>query len=70
MRTAVVAAPGAVVVALTDAELRLTLSDGTSRQISYKAGDARWAATTAPHRDELLTDGDVELVRIEPKVRR
>jgi hypothetical protein len=34
-------APGAVIVALTSAELRLTLSDGSSRQIAYKAGDAR-----------------------------
>lgn len=63
-------APGAVVVALSDAELRLTTADGTSRLISYKAGDARWSVTTEPHQDEVTSDRPVELIRIEPKLRR
>ena len=63
-------APGAVVVALSDVELRLTTTDGTSRRISYKAGDARWSATTQAHQDEITSDGRAELIRIEPKLRR
>jgi hypothetical protein len=62
-------APGAIVVALTNAELRLHLSDGSSRDVSYKAGDARWSATTDLHLDEVISDQPVELVRIEPKLR-
>ena len=56
--------------ALSDAELRLTTADGTSRLISYKAGDARWSVTTQPHQDEVTSDRPVELIRIEPKLRR
>src|SRR5262245_10317501 len=63
-------APGAIVVALTDAELRLRLSDGSSREVSYKAGDARWSATTDPHQDEVISEQPVELIRIEPKIRK
>jgi hypothetical protein len=62
-------APGAIVVALTNAELRLRLSDGSAREVSYKAGDARWSATTDPHQDEVISDQPVELIRIEPKLR-
>jgi hypothetical protein len=49
-------APGAVIAALTSAELRLTLADRSSRQISYKAGDARWSTTTDAHQDEVMSD--------------
>src|SRR5262245_6392737 len=56
--------PGAVVVALSDAELRVTTTDGVSRQISYKAGEARWAATTDAHQDEVISNGPVELIRV------
>jgi hypothetical protein len=42
-------APGAVIVQLTDQDMRLTSPDGATRLVSYKAGDVRWAGTTEPH---------------------
>src|SRR5438874_10219729 len=36
-------APGGVIVALTDQDARVTGLDGSTRELHYKAGQARWA---------------------------
>jgi quercetin dioxygenase-like cupin family protein len=59
---------GAVLVHLTDQNLRLTLSDGTTRDSRYKAKQVRWVAPGAAHQDENLSDTPLKFVRIELKL--
>src|SRR5205807_3022319 len=69
-------APGGVIVALTDQDARVTGPDGSTRELHYKAGQARWAAATpgadqssfSAHAEENLSDRPFELIRIDPKV--
>jgi len=69
-------APGGVIVALTDQDARVTGPDGSTRELHYKAGQARWAAATpgadqssfSAHAEENLSDRPFELLRIDPKV--
>jgi beta-alanine degradation protein BauB len=58
-------ATGAVVVLLTDQDMRQYHADGTSRESHYKAGTVRWAPPDVAHQDENLSDKPFRLVRIE-----
>lgn len=59
---------GAVLVQLTDQNLRLTSADGTSRASKYSAGQVRWVDPPATaHQDENLSDQPLEFIRVELK---
>jgi quercetin dioxygenase-like cupin family protein len=60
-------ATGAVVVLLTDQNMRQYHADGTSRESHGKAGTVRWTEPDAAHQDENLSDQPFRLVRIELK---
>jgi hypothetical protein len=70
-------APGGVIVALTDQDARVTGPDGSTRELHFKAGQARWAMATpgadrssfSAHAEENLGDKPFELIRIDPKIR-
>jgi hypothetical protein len=70
------AAPGGVIVTLTDQDARVTGPDGSTRELHYKAGVPRWAAATpgkdlstySAHAEENLADRPFELIRVDPKV--
>jgi len=70
------AAPGGVIVTLTDQDARVTGPDGSMRELHYKAGQPRWAAATpgkdqstySAHAEENLADRPFELIRIDPKI--
>ena len=59
---------GAVLVQLTDQNLRLTLADGTSRLSKYPARMVRWVEPAAAHQDENLADTPLKFLRIELKL--
>jgi uncharacterized RmlC-like cupin family protein len=60
-------ATGAVVVYLSDQNMRQYHADGTSRESHYKAGVVRWVPPDAAHQDENLSDRPFRLIRIELK---
>ena len=60
-------APGAVVVYLTDQNIRQTLEDGTVRMLNHKAGDVAWWPASV-HQSENLSDQPFDCVQIEPKL--
>jgi quercetin dioxygenase-like cupin family protein len=60
-------ATGAVVVLLTDQNMRQYHADGTSRESHSKAGTVRWAPPDEAHQDENIGDKPFRLVRIELK---
>ena len=60
-------ATGAVVVYLTDQNMRQYHADGTSRESHYKAGTVRWVEPDAAHQDENLGGKPFRLIRIELK---
>ena len=70
-------APGGVVIALTDQDARLTSPDGVTREVHYKAGQVRWAASTpgadastqSAHAEENLSDKPFALIRVDLKPR-
>ncbi len=57
----------AVVVYLSDQNMRQYHADGTTRESHYKAGVVRWVPPDAAHQDENLSDKPFRLVRIEIK---
>jgi quercetin dioxygenase-like cupin family protein len=58
----------AVLVQLTDQNLRLTSADGASRVSKYPAGLARWVEPPgAAHQDENLADTPLKFIRVELK---
>jgi quercetin dioxygenase-like cupin family protein len=59
---------GAVLVHLTDQDMRLTLSDGTVRDSRYPAKQVRWVGPGAAHQDENLSDAPLKFIRIELKL--
>ncbi len=59
---------GAVLVHLTDQNMRLTLSDGTTRDSRYPAKQVRWVEPGAAHQDENLSDTPLRFIRIELKL--
>lgn len=60
-------ATGAVVVYLSDQDMRQFHADGSTRESHYKAGTVRWVAPDAAHQDENLSDKPFRLIRIELK---
>jgi len=60
-------ATGAVVVYLSDQDMRQFHADGTTHESHYKAGTVRWVPPDAAHQDENLSDKPFRLVRIELK---
>jgi hypothetical protein len=69
-------APGGVIVALTDQDARVTGPDGSTRELHFKAGQARWSLATpgkdqssfSAHAEENLGDRAFELIRVDPKI--
>jgi len=61
---------GAVLVHLTDQNLRLTLSDGTVRSSVYAAKQVRWVDPGTAHQDENLSNAPLRFIRIELKLAR
>ena len=59
---------GAVLVHLTDQDLRLTTADGTSRNSKFPAKHVRWVEPGAAHQDENLSDKPLKFIRIELKL--
>jgi quercetin dioxygenase-like cupin family protein len=59
---------GAVLVHLTDQNMRLTLAAGTIRDSRYPAKQVRWVGPGAAHQDENLTDTQLSFIRIELKL--
>ena len=59
---------GAVLVHLTDQNMRLTLSDGTKRASRYAAKQVRWVEPGIAHQDENLSDTPLRFIRIELKL--
>jgi len=57
----------AVLVYLTDQNMRQTLAGGAKRENHYKSGQVRWAAKDQAHADENLSDQPFELIRVEMK---
>jgi beta-alanine degradation protein BauB len=60
-------ATGAVVVYLSDQDMRQFHANGTSRESHYKAGTVRWVPPDAAHQDENIGDKPFRLIRIEMK---
>jgi beta-alanine degradation protein BauB len=60
-------ATGAVVVLLTDQDMRQYHADGTTRESHFKAGTVRWAPPDVAHQDENLSDRPFRLIRVEIK---
>jgi quercetin dioxygenase-like cupin family protein len=58
----------AILVHLTDQNMRLTLSDGTIRASQYKAKQVRWVEPGSAHQDENLSDTPLQFIRIELKL--
>jgi quercetin dioxygenase-like cupin family protein len=60
-------ATGAVVVLLTDQDMRQYHADGSSHESHFKAGTVRWVGPDEAHQDENLGGQPFRLVRIELK---
>ena len=58
---------GAVLVYLTDQNMRITLTDGTSRPSHYSARTVRWVEPGPAHVDENLSDAPLRFIRVELK---
>ncbi|MCU1337229.1 MAG: hypothetical protein JWO19_2810 [Bryobacterales bacterium] len=58
----------AVLVHLTDQNMRLTLADGTIRDSRYAAKQVRWVDPGVAHQDENLSDTPLKFIRIELKL--
>ncbi|MEE9181045.1 MAG: cupin domain-containing protein [candidate division NC10 bacterium] len=58
--------PNGVGVFLTSGKARFHLEDGTSEEISWKAGDAAWFPA-GKHNPENLGDEPIELIEVELK---
>jgi beta-alanine degradation protein BauB len=60
-------ATGAVVIYLSDQDMRQFHADGTSHESHFKAGTVRWVPPDAAHQDENMGDKPFRLIRIELK---
>jgi quercetin dioxygenase-like cupin family protein len=60
-------ATGAVVIYLSDQDMRQFHADGTSHESHFKAGTVRWVPPDAAHQDENIGDKPFRLIRIELK---
>ncbi len=54
-----------VVVWLTDARLKLTFPDGTSREETHRAGETNWV-TPERHAGQNLSDKPIEFIAVIP----
>jgi oxalate decarboxylase/phosphoglucose isomerase-like protein (cupin superfamily) len=61
-------ATGAILVHLTDQNMRLTMADGTVRDSRYAAKQARWVEPGIAHQDENVSDMPLRFIRIELKL--
>jgi len=61
---------GAVLVHLTDQNMRLILSDGTVRDSNYAAKEVRWVGPGIAYQDENLSGTRLMFIRIELKLAR
>ncbi|MCB0743759.1 MAG: cytoplasmic protein [Ignavibacteriae bacterium] len=61
--------PEGVVVELTDGTTKMTFPDGTSKEMSSKAGDVGWAPA-GKHQPENLSDKPFEVIQIELKTKK
>lgn len=59
---------GAILVHLTDQNMRLTLADGTIRDSRYNAKQVRWVEPGVAHQDENLSDQPLRFIRVELKL--
>jgi len=60
-------ATGAVIIYLTDQDMRQYHESGPPHESHYKAGTVRWAEPDAAHQDENLSDKPMRLIRVELK---
>ena len=60
-------ATGAVVIYLSDQDMRQFHADGKSHESHFKAGTVRWVPPDEAHQDENLSDKPFRLIRIELK---
>jgi beta-alanine degradation protein BauB len=60
-------ATGAVVIYLSDQDMRQFHADGTTHESHFKAGTVRWVPPDAAHQDENLSDKPFRLIRVELK---
>jgi len=60
-------ATGAVIVYLTDQDMRQYHQNGPPRESHYKAGTLRWAEPDTAHQDENLSDKPMRVIRVELK---
>jgi quercetin dioxygenase-like cupin family protein len=58
---------GAILVHLTDQNMRLTMADGTVRNSRYAAKQVRWVEPGVAHQDENISDAPLRFIRIELK---
>lgn len=58
---------GAILVHLTDQNMRLTMADGTVRNSRYAAKQVRWVEPGVAHQDENMSDAPLRFIRIELK---
>ena len=58
---------GAVLVYLTDQNMRITLADGATRPSRYPAKTVRWVEPGPAHQDENLSDSALRFIRVELK---
>jgi beta-alanine degradation protein BauB len=58
---------GAVLVYLTDQNMRITLADGTASPSRYTAKTVRWVEPGPAHQDENLSDAPLQFIRVELK---
>lgn len=61
-------ATGAILVHLTDQNMRLTMADGTVRDSRYAAKQVRWVEPGIAHQDENVSDMPLRFIRIELKL--
>jgi len=55
-----------VVVWLTEAHLKMTFPDGTSKEENYRAGQVAWVTPTR-HAGENLSDQPIDFIAVVPK---
>jgi hypothetical protein len=60
----------AVLVQLTDQNLRLWRTDGTMTESKYAAKQVRWVESAGAHQDENMSDTPLRFIRIELKQAR
>ena len=60
----------AVVVQLTDQDMRQQHAGAKTTESHFKAGNVRWSPPDVAHADENLSDKPIEIVRVELKMAR